>query len=704
MSRKNKNKQVPDVAPVKNEIPREIKNEGQNMISNGLSEAIMGFNPLTMGAQLSQADTLFKNNRWYLISNMRQLLSQIYVEHGLVQTVVDIPVDDAFRGGVDIKTKQLSEDQLNDLKVQLERQDILSSVVGRALKWNRLYGGAAIVIITDQDPATPLEIEKINEKTPLEFRAVDMWELYWDKQNIDESQQGAQILPEDWETYNYYGTKLHKSRVLRMKGLTPPSFIRPRLRGWGFSIVESLVRSINQYLKANDLTFEVLDEFKIDIYKIKNLTQSLLSKNGTELIQKRVQLANQQKNYQNAITMDAEDDYSQKEMTFAGIAETMVGIRMQVASDLRMPLTKIFGISAAGFSSGEDDIENYNAMVESSIRSKAKYDILRLIEIMCQKMFGMVPDDLSIEFKPLRILSAEQEENVKTQKFSRLLQAKQAGYISNKEFREAVNKDNLLPIQLDASVEEIDLNPEASESDSAEGEKSPESKLVAKDAPTAKNSFNGPRIVTVGLISGDEILCGRRRDNGLWTNPGGHIDAGEDIRDAAVREVREETGLVIDRNSLKHLDSAVLTSHRTGKEFVVHAFTASVNKKEATNQIDPDKEFEEFRWVKITPEAPELQPENRHAQNDLVLKHLFKDHAKSFAFQNKKDWSDEYYKAAYDASGGDLQFAPWKKRLVDNPSKENKERMEQAREAAKRMKKTSWQFVLWWFIEHGGKI
>ena len=50
-----------------------------------------------------------------------------------------------------------------------------------------------------------------------------------------------------------------------MKGLTAPSFLRPRLRGWGFSVVEKLVRSINQYIKATDLGFEVLDEFKLDV-------------------------------------------------------------------------------------------------------------------------------------------------------------------------------------------------------------------------------------------------------------------------------------------------------------------------------------------------------------------------------------------------------------------------------------------------------
>ena len=462
MKKKIKNSKSKSRGKVKvtNIIPQELINESAHMVKNGLSESIMGFNPGGMGVQLSQVDTMFKNNRWYLVSNMRQLLSEIYVEQGLVQTIVDVPVDDGFRGGVEIKSKQLSEQELQELQTVLEREDDIGKVA-QAVKWNRLFGGAAVIIMTDQDPTKPLNLKAITEKSPLEFRAVDMWELFLTRQNTDDYSQAidsSQLTP---DMYDYYGIKLHPSRVLLMKGLVAPSFVRPRLRGWGFSVIESLVRSINQYLKATDLTFEVLDEFKIDVFKIKNLANTLLSPNGSQKVRERIQLANQEKNYLNSIVMDGEDDYIQKQLSFGGIAETMEGIRMQIASDMRMPLTKLFGISAAGFSSGEDDIENYNSMVESQVRQKSKFDILRVVEIRCQKLFGYIPDDLSIDFQPLRMLSSEQQENVKTQKFNRLLSARQAGEISSKEFKEACNNDDLLSIQLDVSKEaEITAGPE----------------------------------------------------------------------------------------------------------------------------------------------------------------------------------------------------------------------------------------------------
>lgn len=460
-------------APVKKVIPQEIQNEKEFMIRNGLSEAILGFNPGGMGVQLSQVDTLFKNNRWYLVSNMRQLLSEIYVEHGLVQTVIDVPVDDALRGGIEVKSKQLDPLQIEDLRVFMEEKEDLT-IAGQALKWNRLFGGAGILVITDQDPKLPLNIEAIRENSPLEFRDVDMWELFFSHQNTGDYARAIDQSDLHTEFYDYYGQKVQHTRVMKMTGLRAPSFIRPRLRGWGFSTMEALVRSINQYLKANDLTFEVLDEFKVDYYKIKNLSNTLLSANGTAKIQERIQLANKQKNYQRAVVMDSEDDFTQKQLSFTGLSEAQIGIRLQVASDLRMPLSKIFGIASVGFSSGEDDIENYNGMVESQVRQKGKFDILRLVKIRCQQLFQFVPDDLSINFKPLRILSAEQEETVKTQKFARNMQCLTIGAMSTKEFKEACNKDQLTGVQLDTSVEELTpiQAPEGSESEAPKGKES----------------------------------------------------------------------------------------------------------------------------------------------------------------------------------------------------------------------------------------
>jgi 8-oxo-dGTP diphosphatase len=49
------------------------------------------------------------------------------------------------------------------------------------------------------------------------------------------------------------------------------------------------------------------------------------------------------------------------------------------------------------------------------------------------------------------------------------------------------------------------------------------------------------------MCRGEQVLLARRRnppDAGFWGFPGGHVEFGESLMAAAVRELREETGLV----------------------------------------------------------------------------------------------------------------------------------------------------------------
>ncbi len=58
--------------------------------------------------------------------------------------------------------------------------------------------------------------------------------------------------------------------------------------------------------------------------------------------------------------------------------------------------------------------------------------------------------------------------------------------------------------------------------------------------------------------------------HGQWSFPAGHVDTGETIEEAAIREAKEESGYDVE------LDQALPVIHRSADSPVLHAFAARI--------------------------------------------------------------------------------------------------------------------------------
>lgn len=425
------------------------KQQRTNTVTNGLNNVIE-----VDRTKIASYGEITKAADYGLLTLKPNILTNTYKNNSFAQLAVDLPVQDAFRdGGFTLDSQTLSADELLQLNELIEDKGD-RQVIKDVARWGRLFGGGALLIKTGGDKVqkTPLNIESLYNTEDIEFLASDRWQCTPLGSSVFSAKQ---FLLQDLTTMQDT-IVLDKSRLKLFIPKIEPYYIRNQLQGWGASIFEAIIPSLAQYIKANNVILELLDEAKIDILKIFGLSDILMSADGEAAVKKRLRIFSEQKNFQSVGAMDAKDDYVQKQLSFGSLDQMIEKIMLLICSALRIPYSKVFGKGASGFSSGEDDLENYNGMVMSTIREPITPILKWMLDIRCVQLFGRKIDDLVIDWKPLRVLPETDEQNIKTQKINSLIQLCQLGVMSKKQVAEQLTTEKIILFK----PEEIDAIPE----------------------------------------------------------------------------------------------------------------------------------------------------------------------------------------------------------------------------------------------------
>jgi ADP-ribose pyrophosphatase YjhB (NUDIX family) len=118
------------------------------------------------------------------------------------------------------------------------------------------------------------------------------------------------------------------------------------------------------------------------------------------------------------------------------------------------------------------------------------------------------------------------------------------------------------------------------------------------NAPKANSLVPSVNVVVVNDTG--EILMIRRTDNDNWAVPGGAIDLGESVAQAAVRETREESGIECEITGIVGIYSDpkhVLLYTSNGE--VRQEFSIALTARPLSGQPTPSSESSEVRWVPV---------------------------------------------------------------------------------------------------------
>ncbi|QEK39659.1 NUDIX hydrolase [Candidatus Sneabacter namystus] len=130
-----------------------------------------------------------------------------------------------------------------------------------------------------------------------------------------------------------------------------------------------------------------------------------------------------------------------------------------------------------------------------------------------------------------------------------------------------------------------------------------------------KQRFKMRVAVYLLLMKGDSVLlhlrCNTGYGDGLYGLVAGHVDGGEKVTDAMVREAQEEAGIVIDVSDLKI--SCVMHRIENGVEAIDYFMLANKWQNEIRN-MEPNK-CKELKFFDINSLPDNVVPAVRHGIN-----------------------------------------------------------------------------------------
>ena len=115
-----------------------------------------------------------------------------------------------------------------------------------------------------------------------------------------------------------------------------------------------------------------------------------------------------------------------------------------------------------------------------------------------------------------------------------------------------------------------------------------------------KREYPETPLIGVGavIVDEDRVLLVKRGHPplaGEWSIPGGVLEVGEMLREAAVREALEETGLTVAPNEILGVYDRVL---REGARVLYHYVLIDFLCRRVSGELTPGSDADEVRWFK----------------------------------------------------------------------------------------------------------
>ncbi|QXF36267.1 hypothetical protein CE143_14825 [Photorhabdus luminescens] len=322
-------------------------------------------------------------------------LEAAYIENWIARSIVDIPVDDATR-----EWRSFSSDEATAIR-NAENLFNVQGITQEAFKWAGVYGGAGVLMMTDQPLDKPFELNRIKKGSLKRLLVLDRMFINGQQYNVTNPLADNYMQP-DYYVVNGGTQQIHYSHFVRAPGAALPMRLRMINGGWDDSRLRRCMEDVKDAASAKGGIASLIQEANIDTINRENLATELSSGDMDEAIAKRWNTFGMMKSLFRIALLDADEVLDRKQISFGGLAEVLYVLMEWTSGATGIPMTRLFGIQAKGLGdSGKGDMDNYYNTIRGSQETQYRPFLKRIDEVLVRSTLGAYPDGIDFEFAPL---------------------------------------------------------------------------------------------------------------------------------------------------------------------------------------------------------------------------------------------------------------------------------------------------------------
>jgi len=366
-------------------------------------------------------DKRFHTHYRFSPSPTRDQIENMYDTSWLAGRIVSTVAHDMIRAGWKVSWDGSTKDEKSTKAIS--DAETAFNVIDESLQgllWSRASGGACTIFFmrgdTLKDLSLPLEMESIKKDSLLSLVTRDRWWIAPTGQ--PDPNPGPNFgLPISYmlsDAGTIASTLVHWSRLVRWNGRRLPRTSWFRNGMWDGSELQPCLDSVKDYDATKAGIAAMVWEANVDVMKQSGLADLLATDEGTEKARRRFETGALMKSFNRMVLIDKDsEEFEQKTITFAGLKDVLMNFMIDVCGAADVPMTRLFGQSAAGISAtGEFDMKNYHEHISAKQKSHLWRNLMRIYEVVIRSTLGFFPENFAIDFNPLQEMTDKEESEI----------------------------------------------------------------------------------------------------------------------------------------------------------------------------------------------------------------------------------------------------------------------------------------------------